>query len=640
MQAITSDPDHALQHTAPRVSPLIPGSPSEDAAQIRPQAQTSVVGWLPALSVIVSLGLLEVAIADTAARRGVGSAELLFWIGLLVIFVPVAWRLLVREATEWERAGLVALLGVGLYLVKVLHSPAGFTFLDEFIHWRTADTILTSHHLYQANPLLPVSPLYPALEIVTSALCSMSGLSIFGAGILLIGLARLIMVLSLYLLYRQISGSPRVAGLGVLLYMGNPNYLYFDAQFAYESLALPFATLVLAAVASRTRAHGDRRLGLTVLIVLGIGMVVTAHHLTSYALAALLVLWSAIALLVRRRDDVYQPARLFWTALLAVVAALTWLVYVASQTLGYLAPDVVDAIQEVIRLILRESTARQLFQSPSTGVVQPLWERLDGFGSVICVLLGMGFGLFLIWRRRGTISTGVAALTIASLAYPVSLGFRFTSAGAEISNRASEFVFLAVALVLAMGVAGLRPPQRLRVPAGAVFLVAAAVIFTGGVIVGWPPWALQPGPYAVGADSRSVDSQSVDAAFWMRQYLGPDNRVATDRINSLIMGSYGRQHVITHLLDGVSVTPLFESTSLGPLQRFTIKQGRIAYVEADLRLSAALPQGGGYFELGPTPAKPIPRADLAKFGSWPGVSRIFDSGSIVIYDLGGLSRGS
>jgi hypothetical protein len=76
------------------------------------------------------------------------------------------------------------------------------------------------------------------------------------------------------------------------------------------------------------------------------------------------------------------------------------------------------------------------------------------------------------------------------------------------------------------------------------------------------------------------------------------------------------------------------------LQRFTLKQGQIAYIEADLRLSTALPQGGGYFEVGSTPATPIPRADLTKFGAWPGVSRIFDSGAIVIYGLGGLAHGS
>jgi hypothetical protein len=640
MQAIMSDPDSSLPHTVSRVYPLIHVPSVDDAAQARTQAQASVLGWLPALSVTVALGLLEVALADTAARRGLASAELLFWLGLLVIFVPVAWRLLARAATEWERIGLVAVLGVGLYLVKVLHSPGGFTFVDEFIHWRTADTILTSHHLYHVNPLLPVSPLYPALEIVTSAISSMSGLSIFGAGILVVGVARLILVLSLYLLYRQVSGSPRVAGLGVLLYMGSPNYLYFDAQFAYESLALPFAALVLAAVASRTRANTERRLGLTVVIVLGIGLVTTAHHLTAFALAALLVLWSAVAVLVQRRADVYQPARLFWTALLALVAALTWLIYVASQTISYLAPDVISAVREVVRLVTRESNPRQLFQSPTTGNVQPLWERMTGYGSVICVLLGLALGLWLLWRRRGNISTGVAALAVAALVYPLSLGIRLTAAGAEVSNRSSEFIFLAVALVLAMGVAGLQLRENLHRPAGALFLIWAAVIFTGGVIVGWPPWAMQPGPYQVAADSRSVDLQGVDAALWLRHYLGANNRVATDRINTLLMGSYGRQRIITNLLDGVNVTPLFESSSLGPLQRFTIRRGKIQYIVADLRLSTALPQGGGYFEVDSTPTHPIPRADLTKFSQWPGVSRVFDSGAIVIYHLGGPGHGS
>ena len=51
-------------------------------------------GWFPALSVVGATGIFMVAIADTLARGGVSGAELLFWTGLLVLFVPIAARLL------------------------------------------------------------------------------------------------------------------------------------------------------------------------------------------------------------------------------------------------------------------------------------------------------------------------------------------------------------------------------------------------------------------------------------------------------------------------------------------------------------------------------------------------------------------
>jgi hypothetical protein len=58
--------------------------------------------------------------------------------------VPAAVRLIAPEAERPERIGLVALLGMGLYLVKLLHSPMSFTLSDELQHWRTAGDIIES----------------------------------------------------------------------------------------------------------------------------------------------------------------------------------------------------------------------------------------------------------------------------------------------------------------------------------------------------------------------------------------------------------------------------------------------------------------------------------------------------------------
>ena len=66
------------------------------------------------------------------------------------------------------------------------------------------------------------------------------------------------------------------------------------------------------------------------------------------------------------------------------------------------------------------------------------------------------------------------------------------------------------------------------------------------------------------------------------------------------------------------------------------------YVVVDRRLSAGLPSAGVYFErgevLGNVHTAPIDPAALAKFDSLAGTSRLFDSGDIVIYDLGALAH--
>ena len=178
-------------------------------------------------------------------------------------------------------------LGLAIYFVKLLQSPLGFTFFDEFLHWRTANDILRSGHLFKENSLLPVSPLYPGLELATTAVANLTGLSIFGAGVIVVGVARAVLALALYLFYEQVSGSVRVAGIAAAIYMGNPHFVIFDAQFAYESFGLAFLLTILLALLRSQRAQGSARAGLNIVAVLCLCSLVATHHATSYVTAIL-----------------------------------------------------------------------------------------------------------------------------------------------------------------------------------------------------------------------------------------------------------------------------------------------------------------------------------------------------------------
>jgi hypothetical protein len=606
---------------------------------IDPLADTAATSWgrLPALSLLSALGLLLVALANNGARVGAAWADMLFWVGLLLLFVPAAARLIGTAADRPERIGLVALVGMGLYLVKLLHSPLSFTFSDELQHWRTAGDIIESGYLFAENPLLPVSPLYPGLESITIALADLSGLSLFLAGVLVLGAARLVGMLALFLFYEQVGRSARLAGIAALLYVANPNYLFFDAQFAYESLALPLTLLTLCAAARRSLAPAGDAVGLTLISLLGLAAVVITHHVTTYALLAFLAVWALLASL--RAHDRRAESHPRGLALLALVASLTWLVYAATLTAKYLFPQLGGSLTQLIQLIAGEAVGRELFRSPA-GQVSPLWERVFGYAAVVLILLGLPFGLRQLWRRQ---RENPLALTLAAgaLAYPVSLVMRLTERGAEASNRGAAFLFVAIAFVLASWL--VEQPFGLRL--GRKWLPIACawatIIFLGGVAVGWPPpWARMPGPYLPAADSRSIEREGLAAAEWTRALLGPDNRLIADRTNRLLMGAYGEQRPVTGYADKVQISHIFFATALGPAERQILRAGRVRYLVVDRRLSDGLPSAGVYFERGEVPdnrhTAPIDPAALAKFDSLEGVSRLFDSGNIIIYDLVGL----
>lgn len=633
----------------------------------RAGARESSVGWLPGLCLTGACGLLFVAVAGSGARDVQGWAEPVFWLGLALLFVPCAARLFASGAARRERIGVVTLLGLGLYLVKVLlHSPRSFTFYDELLHWRTTDDIVRSGHLFQPNPLLPVSPLYPALENVTHALSSIAGISIFAAGIIVIGAARVVFILALFFFYEQLGHSSWIGGVAALVYMANPYFVFFDAQFAYESLALPLAAITLYSVARRGRERDNRhRLGLTVVILLGLGATLTTHHLTSYALIALLGLWAMVGWLLPRllkRANTLDRG-LFWLVLVGLVANAAWLVYVAGVVvLPYLTPIFGSAIAEVLRLIAGEATSRELFRNPA-GQTAPLWERLITYAAVLLVIGGLPFGLARVWRRYRA-DPGALTLGLVALVYPASHLLRLTASGQEVAGRMSGFLFAGVAFVLAVGAdqarhraarrgsvvatrSGIGARVQRKMPTigtrgrryGSV--IAITLIFWGGTLTGWSPWMRLPGPYLVSADARSIEPQSLAAAEWVAPHLGTDNRIATDRINRLLMGSYGRQNVITNLSSRIDPAPVFFSPHFGPQELAIFQQAAVRYIVIDRRLSSGLPMVGVYFESGEPITNvrtgPISPAVLAKFDGLANVNRIFDSGDIVVYDLGVLT---
>ncbi|HEX2513894.1 MAG TPA: hypothetical protein VH257_04260, partial [Chloroflexota bacterium] len=473
---------------------------------------------------------------------------------------------------------------------------------------------------------------------------------LFEAGTFLIGAGRLLMLVALFLLFESVSRSARVAGLASLLYMANPNFVFFGAQYSYESLALPLATLALLAARRWARAAGGPAEGVAWALAFcgALWATVMTHHLTAYALAGFLVLW-LLACLWRARGPASGRRETLvaaTAAALGVGASLAWLLSAGSATFGYLAPVLSGGVADLAGWIAGQTQLRRLF-SDFAGQRSPLWEQLLGYVAVGLILLGLPFGLLQIWRRHRAEAMAVA-LGVVVLAYPVTLALRLTERGAETSNRSSEFLFVGIAFVLALAaVERWLPPQRLPValPAGGVEVLSGALatlLFAGGVIVGWGPLARLPGPYLMGTDTRSIEAQGVAGAHTLLRLLGPGNRLAADRTNRLLLGSYGRQRPVSAFADWVGVAPLYFSSEVGPAEREILRRGRIRYVVVDRRLGSGLPPVGVFVELGEANTNrhtaPITPGALAKFDTVQGVGRIYDSGDIVVYDVEALQR--
>ena len=302
--------------------------------------------------------------------------------------------------------------------------------------------------MFTANPILPVSARYPGLEGATSALMSLTGMSSFGAGLIVIAAARLTLSLAMLVLFYWLCGSWRIASLGAAFYAGNSNFLLWSAQFSYESLSLPLLVVVLALIVQRAATGKADRHIWSIPTVIVIAAIVITHHLTSYLLDLVLILLVVAPRVSRGRLNNLRVGRF---AVVSLVLTIGWLVVVASETVGYISPLVTNAVNEALKTIGGESAPRAPFASSSGAVPTPLLEKAVAFGALVLLFAALPFGLRAVWRRHKRDPVAVGFCLIA-LGYFAILVLRLEPDAWEIGNRLGEFLFIGLGFVVAYGV--------------------------------------------------------------------------------------------------------------------------------------------------------------------------------------------
>jgi hypothetical protein len=666
-------------------------SAAESATAAAPPAEPSTtlapaefsLRWVAGVLVCTAAGLVCVGVADALSRAGhsYSGALALFWLGLLLVFLPVAFRVLMRDAGLRERLGLIVLLGASLYVVKVLGSPYGFTFTDEYIHLRNTEDILRTGHLFQLNPLLPTAAYYPGLAAAAAGLVDLTGLSTFVAGLLIIGAARLLISACFFLVALRVTRSSQAAAAASLVYVANPLFLFWSSSFSYEDLALPLAAFVIWWL-WRTRREASR---LVPVVTVGvIAAVVVTHHVAAFALTALLAAWWLAERLTSRQPEAQQERLPAWRqvvrrvtprrsvggqsiglmALAAGVGFAVWLQFVAKPAESYLLnSNIVPALRQVGAVLLGHASLRHPYSGG--GSAAPLWYVLAGFAATLLLLAGLSLAVLRLWRagllpwrrrdywRQPGRAPMIVAIAVA-VAFPLTLLPRLTSLGGALSSRSSEYVFAGLGCVLgwlAVRVLGRRSDEPNR-PAGQgmfarerrTLAVAAVVtaIFLGEITVGTPYGQLLPESSHPQGYPWMVQPDVVRAAVWTRQHLGVNQRFGVDAIDALALAADGEQDPV----QGTSVWPVFFAKRMNAGVVHVIQVLRIRYIFVDLRMTRGRPltSGNYYFSIyeprSGVYAGPFPGADLRKFASTACARLIYQSGPIEILDVSSIEDGS
>lgn len=633
---------------------------------------------LPVTLALTAFGVLVTAIANRASAMQFPYAMLIFWAGVLLIFLPGVAFISHRKTTRAQIIGMVAWMGMLFYLISLFRSPAYLSEFDELLHYRTAWDILQTGHLFTYNPSLAVSSYYPGLEIITTAIIQLTGLSIYHAGIAVIATARLLFCLAMVLLLENVcqvvfpttarsaakdrnaqtdrwkdlaeqrASAPlatRAAGMGASVYICSSTFVFFDSQFAYESLSIALAFWLLYLLTQRASVFTPRPWAWSLAAGAGALALIVTHHTTVYWVMLLLGLWVVVGWVFQRRNPVPIPGTSKYSPmgilLILLAGTLLWLLLVAQGTIQYLAPHITDGGLAMLNFLYGEGGNRAILNTSATGTFDA--ERITALLSVAFILLGLALGAVKWWKVRRIQTPLSITMALSALLYPLIPVLRLNSSTWEISNRMAGFVFLPLGFMIGIGLASPNLPHIFRNLRRFAVLPALALMICGGIIAGSNPQTRLPGPYRIEADNRSIDQKGLNAATWASQMLGPNQRMVGDRVQANLMGSYGTQRMVFRYSDGVNISSIFLSETLGDYEREVIQTAHIRYLVVDRRISAGLPLFGYYYEhwedqvIQFTP--PPSRASLQKFDQIAGVSRVYDNGDIVIYDLGAQMSG-
>jgi hypothetical protein len=447
--------------------------------------------------------------------------------------------------------------------------------------------------------------------------------------VILIGASRLVLIAALFLLFQRVSGSARVAGLGTAIYAGNFNFLYWGAQFSYESLALPLLLMLMMAAAEREAAPKQALRAWAVPIVLAMAAIVVTHHLTSYATAGVLAALSLAYWFVHRK---WRPPNPWPFAVLGIALAVAWLVAVASSTVGYLSPVLSNAFDAISNTVGGEDAPRGLFQGAgSTVPPTPLAAKAVAVLAVLVLLAGLPFGLRAVLKsfRREPFAL---LFGIAAVGFFGTLVLRLAPPAWETGNRLSEFLFVGLAFVLACACAEALRRRWLGAATRPLLAGAIGVVLVGGAIAGWPWDSLLAQPMRISTAGNTVSSPPLAMAEWA-QHEVPEGRFAASTSDSGLLLVPGGKVALSGTSPDVEDT--LDEEGLADWMLPMLRRNRLRYVAVDRREVSSDSLRGYYFERRDDRGEQRPKSVVAKFNPVPGVSRVYTNGPITVFDLRG-----
>ena len=526
-------------------------------------------------------GCLLLVLAYREAQTSTSSLHFnVFWAGVACLLFGT----LVLGTREWMttrgRTVVLVAYAAALFIPKFYMSASGPVYFYEYGQWRQANDLVKTGVVFAGNPYQPILQHFPGLSTTTVAIHEVTRLPTWYSGQLLVLIAHCSALISIFWIAEAVGFSRRTCFLTAMVYSVNPGFIYFDTQYAYESLALPLALFtILCVLRVLTSTRRKEAVWWTVAGCLSASLCFTTHHISSIFMGAICL---ALTFRLRPRPAVdpsradalgWEPAmdgyskRCAWViTAFAFGGTILWLVFAAPSTFAYIVPNITSGIQGLVHLVApsaQKAGSKAGTHKLFSGSKAPLYEIAAGFVAPLAIVvvfllvirhyakvqratfggphrwsgfLGRDPNVEPARHRLLLLSFGVTTVYLASLL------LAFTAGGGQGAHRSWSFTYLGVCVTAGYYFEHvlLDRERKFRFVPSTVGVIGLLLfgLLLGNVAAGQNIDYRFPGPYKFGSDTRSDTPELNALVEWMNGHIPPGTAVITDRFTQERMTGY------------------------------------------------------------------------------------------------------
>jgi len=467
----------------------------------------------------------------------------LFWLGILTGILPLM-VLLADDISACHTVLVLIVVGLIIYSMTIYRSPNFFVDRDEMVHYQAYSDILSDGNIQFIHTTFPISNLYPGFDIAVAIGAMITGMSPLLFGKVFVGIVHSLLLVIVWMICSVLSLSRRHSAAAIFIYSSCIGYVQFDTMVSYESLGIFLCFLAMFLLLRRCRRKSVP-MGTSVVFGITLAALIVTHHLSTYMFILfswILLVLTLVASFIQcdSKIETRRFSKIGSLVLASTVFALSWLIYVASQSINYLVGGLLVRLENIVQLSLFGGAgARQLM----AGDVAPFMERfiLHFVFPPVLVMLSV-LGLWLLLRDRGMYPTEYFVFGLfGPVGFFAVLPLILTNTGSELVYRFWSFLFLGVSMCAATAYTVVS--QKCRRAVGFLGSCMMCFLFIGGIMLAKPIAMRFPTTRHYVNTPSFYNLEEFAAANWLRDQAGKYNYLLGSKFDQDVFGSFGGQYV-------------------------------------------------------------------------------------------------